>query len=244
MPRPNSPTAHSTTKEQKSMPQAPYLPATDSAFDAWLTNFSALITAAPTTYGLIAGDATAIAAQQTAWNAAFLAATTPATRTPVTIADKDAARITAEATVRPYATTISRNPSVTNMDKIAVGVNLPNNARTPVPPPTTQPALTLVSAIHNVHTLAYRDTSTPTSKAKPFGAIGIDVRQAIGTTPATDPNACAPLTQATKSPITLGTDSADVGKLATYFGRWITRSGPGGQAQFGPWSASLVVAIV
>lgn len=223
--------------------QTPYLPAPDAAFDAWSANFADLITAAPATYGLVAGDATAINAVVTPWHTAYLAATNPVTRTSVTIAAKDAARTAAEAVLRPYAIAISRDPSVDNADKTAVGVNLPNAGRTPVPPPTTQPALSLVGVQHNLQTLAYRDTSTPTSKAKPPGAIGIELRQTIATTPATNPEAAAPFGTFTKSPMNIGTSNGDIGKLATYWGRWTTRSGPGGVTQVGPWSAPLSVAI-
>jgi len=224
--------------------QAPYLPAPDADFENWFANFSGLITTSPTTYGLVVGDATAIAASYTAWNTAYLAATNPATRTSPTVAAKTAQRISSEAVIRPYATQISRNPAVTNDDKVAVGVNLPNSSRTPVPPPTTAPAISLQSAIHNLQVLAYYDTSTPTSKAKPPGAIGLELWQYIGVAPATDPSQAKLYGTLTKSPANIGTNSGDVGKLATYYGRWTTRSGPGGQNQTGPWSAPLTVAIV
>lgn len=226
------------------MPQAPYIPATDAGFDSWFANFSGLITATPTDYGLVSGDATAISDQFDDWHAAYLAATTPETRTSPTIAEKDSQRIISEQTVRPYATTISRNPSVSNELKTGVGVNLPNTARTPVPPPTTQPSMSLVAAVHNLQTLAYRDSSTPTTKAKPPGAIGMELWRTIATTAATDPSTAALVGIATKSPISVGTMSGDAGKTATYFGRWTTRSGPGGVAQTGPWSAPLAVVIV
>lgn len=224
--------------------QAPYLPAADAAFDAWFANFSALITANPTDFGLVSGDATTIAASFTSWHAAYLLATNPSTRTSPAIAAKDAERFSAEAVIRPYATQISRNPAVLNADKTAVGVNLPNTSRTPVPPPTTQPTLSLVSAIHNLQTLAYRDSATPTTKAKPPGAIGMELWRTIATTPATDPSAAELVGIVTKSPANIGTSSGDAGKFATYFGRWTTRSGPGGVAQVGPWSAPLAVVIV
>ena len=49
------------------MPQLPpYIPARNANLIAWAANFSTLITASPGTYGLLAGDATAIAAQNTA----------------------------------------------------------------------------------------------------------------------------------------------------------------------------------
>jgi hypothetical protein len=226
------------------MAQTPYIPAQDAALDAWSANFADLITAAPATYGLIAGDATAINAVVDPWHTAYLAATNPVTRTSVSIAAKDAARTAMLPVLRSYGQQVARNPAVDNGDKTALGLNLPNSARPPIPAPTTQPTISLVSATHNQHTLAYKDQTTPTSKAKPFGAIGIELRQAIGTAPVTDPALMAPLGTITKSPTTVATDSGDVGKLASYIGRFVTRSGPGGVAQTGPWSAPLTVAIV
>ena len=101
-----------------------------------------------------------------------------------------------------------------------------------------------MSAVHNQQTLSYKDQSTPTTKAKPFGAIGLDLRQGIGVANITDPNLCSPVGVITKSPTNIATSNGDVGKIASYVGRWCTRSGPGGAAQFGPWSAFLHVAIV
>lgn len=230
--------------QPKNTMQAPYIPSRDADFATWLANFSAKITASPTTYGLIVGDATAIAAVATAFATAYGLATDPATRTTATIAAKDTARATATATVRPYAVRISRDLSVDDADKIEVGVNLPNSSRTPVPPPLTSPALNLVSAIIGQHTLGYADTSTPTQKAKPPGVIAMEVFRALGTTPAVDPAAAELYARVTKSPAALIADPADRGKIATYFGRWVTRSGVGGQAYAGPFGAPLAVTIL
>jgi hypothetical protein len=223
---------------------SPYIPAKDADFNNWLTNFSTLLTASPTTYGLVAGDATAVAAVTTTWSAAYLAATNPVTRTAVTIADKDAARLAAEGLVRPLAVSVSLNGGVTNMDKTAIGVTVRVTTPTPVPPPTTQPALSLSGAVHNLTTLRYYDTSTPDAKAKPPGVRGIQIFQGIGTVPAIDPSQCQFLNDWTKSPNYVNYDGTQVGKIATFFGRWFTQSGPSGQKQFGPWSAPLSVAIV
>lgn len=224
--------------------QSPYVPAPDQLFQDWLNNFSTLLSGAPATYGLVAGDAVIVAAAYAAWNAAFVAAITPATRTSVTIAQKDAERTSAEVIVRPYAVKISRNPAVLNGDKVDIGVNLPNTARTPVPPPTTQPSLSLVIATHFVHTLAYRDSSTPTTKAKPPGTVGMELWRTIAVSPQTDPSAATFIGVFTKSPNNVGYSAPDLGKNATYWGRWVTKSGPGGQAQVGSFSAPLAVVII
>lgn len=221
-----------------------YIPAKDIDFDTWLNNFSTLLTAAPTDYGLVAGDATAVAGVTTTWNAAWALVANPATKTAPAVADKDAARASAEALVRPYAVSISLNPGVSDMNKASIGVTVRKVVPTPIPPPTTTPTLALVSAAPLTHALSYKDTSTPTTKSKPFGAIGIQVFRAIGTVPAVDPAQAVYYNQWTKSPNVSSFSSGDVGKTCTYFARWITRGGPGGAVQAGPFSAPLALTIM
>ena len=226
------------------MNQPSYIPPKDADFDNWLTNFSTLLTADPTDYGLVAGDAVIVAAQRTAWHAAYTTAINPATRTSATVAAKDGARVTAVATVRPYAQQISKNMAVSDLLKISIGVNLPNNVPVPIPPVTTSPALILVSAAPQQHILQYRDSTTPLSKAKPFGAIAIEIWRAVGVAPAVDPSACTLYGRWTKTPNVSGFLVGEVGKTATYFARWVTRSGVGGQSVPGPWSAPLVAVVM
>jgi hypothetical protein len=221
----------------------PYIPPKDADFDAWLTNFSALITASPTTYGLTAPIAVIIAGQQTAWNAAYLAATTPTTRTPVTVAAKDAARVEAEAVIRPYAQQVARDPGVANGDKTALGLNLPNNVPVPVPTPTVAPTVNIVMIQPLQLTLDIRSPDTPTSKAKPPGVIGIQVWTNIGTVPATDPSQCTLNETFTKNPNTLDFAAPDRGKIVTVFARFATRGGQGGKSLLGPWSLPVSTHI-
>lgn len=213
-----------------------YIPAADLAFDAWLTNFSTLLTAAPTDYGLIAGDATLVAARKTAFHAALILATDPGTRTPSTVADKDAERVLAEAVVRPYATQISRNPTVSNELKTEIGVTVPDPSRSPIPAPSTAPVLSVRSMIPGQVTLDYRDAANPVPRSKPFGVIGIQLFASFGTVAAVDPDQLAFVQQVTKTP-TLLSSAGQSGKIASMAARWVTRGGPGGVAQVGPWSA-------
>lgn len=226
------------------MPQPNYIPAKDADFALWLQNFATLIAAAPATFGLTAGDAAIITPVNTAFQASYLAATDPATRTSVTVATKTSDRAAAEATVRPYAVQISRNPAVTDGDKVAVGVSLPPLPPTPIPPPATNPALALIAATDLQHQLSIRDVTTPTSKKKPYGVIGAEVWVAVGEVPAVDPMAGNLKATTTKTPARFGFQPEQRGKTATYFARWVTRSGPDGVAQPGPWSAPLAIVIV
>lgn len=220
-----------------------YIPPTNSGFLAWLANFSALLTASPGTYGLAPADAVIVDAQNTAYSDAFTLADDPATRTSVTIADRDAARASALAIVRPYAVQISQNPAVTNGDKVAIGVTVRSNTPTPIPAPVTPPTVALVLALPLVHQLQIRPLGSST-KAKPAGVVAIEVARSVGTVAATDPAQLSIVGQYGKTPLIQNFAAEDQGKICTYAARYRTRSGPGGVSQAGPWSALQTYVVI
>lgn len=221
-----------------------YIPAPDAGFSAWLANFSALLTANPTTFGLVAGDATIVAAQNTAFQNAYTQSVNPVTRTSASIAAKDAARATAESVARPYAQRIKVNPAVSNASRVNIGLTVDTFPPTPIPAPTTSPALLLSKATPLQHTLQYRDAETPDSKAKPYGVKQCTILRTIGLAPAVDPDVANYVGGFTKSPLNVGFQSADRGKYCTYFARWENGAGPGGVASVGPWSAPVSFLIM
>jgi hypothetical protein len=222
----------------------PYIPAKNADILTWLTNFSTRLTASPTTYGKTAGDATAVAAQQTAYAAAYTVANNPVTRTPVAVAALDAAKSAMLAVVRPMGSSISANPAVSSANKTTIGVTVRTTIPTPIPGPAVEPIIALAGIRPLQVTYQYRNADTPTSKKKPYGSIGVQVAQTIATIAATDPNAARVLTTATKSPFNVAYDPGDVGKMVTVWARFVTRGGPGGQQQAGPWSAPVSHVIV
>lgn len=222
---------------------APYLPAKDADFNAWLLNMATLATAAPATYGLTAPIAVIITAQSTAFDAALTLATDPGTRTPATVAAKDATRATAEATVRPYAVQVSLNSAVLDEDKVALGVTVRKTVPTPVPAPTTRPGVNITSLTPGVVRFNYSDVDLPAGKAKPPGTVGMQIYTSVGTEFATTPEQCSLQQVSTKSPGQLTFSGADAGKKLTIYARWQTRGGPGGVAQVGPWSDRVTTII-
>lgn len=221
-----------------------YIPSTDSGFSDWLLNFATLIAAGPTAYGLVAGDATAISAQNTSYQAAYALAVDPSTRTPSTVAAKDAAKSLALSVVRPYALQINANAGVTDEQRADLGLTIRKTTPTPVPAPSTAPGITFRAAIPLATTLGYYDTATPTTKAKPYGTIGMELWVAVGTVAAVDPAQGSFRALVTKSPFVVSFEPAQQGKIATVFGRWVTRGGTGGQGQVGPWSAALTFTVI
>src|SRR5689334_20139871 len=97
-------------------------------------NFSTLITGAPTTYGLVAAQATAYAALNTAYAAAYDAAKDPGTRTTVTVAAKDQARRSLVASAKQLAAIVRSTASVTDSQLLELGLSR-RSAPTPIPPP-------------------------------------------------------------------------------------------------------------
>lgn len=219
---------------------APYIPATDTAFDTWSNNFQTKIAASPGTYGLAAGDATAITASFNLWHAAYLLAINPATRTSVTVAAKATQKALSLILFRTYAQLIQANTGVAPTDKVALGLTNRSTGRTPIPAPGTAPILGFIGATPGSHTLKYADTSTPTTKAKPFGSIQLELWNFVGTEPPVGGAAgCSFYGLFTKTPYSVNFANGDIGKNSYYYARWTTRRG-----LVGPWSALLTAAIV
>lgn len=222
------------------MASTDYIPATDAGLDNWATNFSTLLTASPATYGLVAGDGTIVAGVFTTWHTAYLAAISPATRTPSQVQTKNDAKFNMLAVVRPYAQEISQNAGVLTDDKIAIGVNPRTNTPTPIAAPGTQPVLAFLAATNLAHQMTYRDETQPeTVKAKPPGVKFCEVHAAVSTSAVIDQNLIPFKGMYSKSPFTVTFGAEDVGKQAYYCSRWINDNG-----LVGPWSGivSLTVA--
>jgi hypothetical protein len=162
----------------------------------------------------------------------------PATRTATTIAVKDDTRATAEALCRQYAINIKFNAGISDSNKIAIGVRPVNPNRSPINVPASSPLLNVVGATPGSQTVRYADTSTPDSGKKPFGAVQLQLFVAIGTTPTNDETTAQLYGQFTKNPVGVAFDPADDGKVATYFGRWVSRKG-----DVGPWSLPVSMRI-
>jgi len=91
-----------------------YLPARDAELLLWVQNYSAKITATPTAYGLTSGDATLLASLTGDFDTRLSVATTPATRTAVSIQAKNTSRTALKARCRILARIITADPDTTD----------------------------------------------------------------------------------------------------------------------------------
>lgn len=98
--------------------------------------FSQKISAAYADYGISQSDALEYAALNSVWRSAFEAATDPGTRTAGKIAAKNDAAAAVRAKAAALAKVINGTASVTNAQKLALGLNV-RAAASPMPPPGT-----------------------------------------------------------------------------------------------------------
>lgn len=229
------------------MAQPSYIPNRDTDLATWSDNFSTLITANPSLYGLLAADALTISGVVAPWLTAYSAAVNPGTRTPVTVNAKNVARSSMLVVVRPYSRQIVNNAGVADADKVDLGLNVPSASRTPIPVPMTSPLISIMAATPGGFTVRFQDPNSPsTTRSKPFGARSVQYNIGYAVAPIVDPADTTLAVNVSTQPFFLQTDPAQAGKIATIFARWVGRAvGVPGGIGYSPWSdgASAVTPL-
>jgi hypothetical protein len=220
------------------MPDNDYIPRDDANFQIWANTFGTRIAAAPQTYMMTAAQAASIQSAVADFAAALAISSAEATRNMGTVADKNDARFIAENLCRQYAMLIKENAGILDSDKIWVGVRPENSERTPINCPQSSPLLSILGNTPGTQTVVYADTTTPDSKAKPFGAANLQLMVGIGTVEPAPLSTCQFYGAFTKNPIAVEFGEADDGKIATFYGRWASARG-----ETGPWSLPISMRI-
>jgi len=202
-----------------------YIPQKDADLDAWAANFSAVITATPTAYGLVAGQAVAFDTLTTEFTAALLDATNPATRTSVTVAAKDAKRLTLVASARSLGQIAQAFPAITDALLATAGLTVPDPVITPIPAPTSQVVLSIGAIQPGVLTVPYHDSIIVNPRSKPFGAVAIQLGRKTGAGAPANFAACDFIGQFSRSPMAIDTSSLAAGTITHYIARWVTAKG-------------------
>lgn len=231
------------------MPPVQYgwIPAPIGTFATFAQNFSDTLNASPAAYMISPTDAMSVATANGTFQAAYVlsAKASPMTRTSVTVADTVTSRVVLTALMRSWGSQIRLNPGVTDADKTALGLRLANNAPNPVPTPATWPVLAVQGYGPLQIQLKFVDSSTPTLKAKPYGVVGGELYIGIGTAPIVSPALCIFQGIFTRNFPKLTFDSANAGKVASFFARWSTKGSPRGseETQTGPFGPGVSATI-
>ena len=123
-----------------------YLPTRDANLDEWARNFTTLLVANPTLYGVTFVEATQLFDIYEEFHDALTLAVDPYTRTKSHIADKDAKRSILKLALRQMSQRIKRNLALDPDDVVDLGIHLDDPTKTPRAAPATQPLLSIIAA--------------------------------------------------------------------------------------------------
>jgi hypothetical protein len=90
-------------------------------------------------------------------------------------ATKAQARREYEAVLRPAVRRIQSNGAVTDAQRGALGITIPDRTRTPVGAPTSRPLVKVDFSKRLAHRLAYVDEAAALRRARPRGIVGAEV---------------------------------------------------------------------
>jgi hypothetical protein len=161
---------------------ASFLPRTDGAFATWALNFRTLIGADPAMYGVTVDQSTQLLQLQQAYAMAYQEAIEPSTRTKGKILAKNDARDALKTFVRFLAKVVEGQPTVTNEQKVDLGLNVRKNP-TPVPPPPFAPDIDILSLVGRRLTLRLHNSQTVGHRRKPAGVKGATLFSYVGEAP-------------------------------------------------------------
>ncbi len=216
---------------------ADYIPGPDASFQAWQSNFVTYANANLAALGLVAADMTPVTTAQTGWTTAFPAHIVAANAAKAAKQTKDEARAAYVATIRPLVRRLQASPLVSDAEKASLGITVAQSG-SPIGPPTTSPIVSIECGARLQQTLRFVDSATPTRKAKPAGAMGVEIWNKVGIAPPAGEADLRFVAVDTNSPYVLSFDSADGGKTNYVWMRWVSPTG-----ERGPWSEQAQATI-
>lgn len=220
-----------------------YLPTSDLDLDAWIGRF---VTAAGThmaAIGLVAADMTAVAAAKSAFEGRLGEYATAQNTVTAARANKDLARESVIAIVRPMVKRVQAAPGCTDGIRGELGITIPDRTpsamrATTVADGATRPIGSVDTSQRLRHEIKFWDEATPQSRKKPDTALGCEIWVKIDGPPPTGEADMHFVALDTSSPYILEHEAGTGGKMAYYMLRWALRGGVKG-----PWSETIAATI-
>lgn len=237
-----------------------FIPDSDSDFACMARVFAGTIAENPGCYHLSASDAELISRKVQAFRDALVQAIRPGTKTKITVLAKDRARAAAEAVVRKYANEIRVSDKISHIDKMKIAVRERprrlQRRKCPMQPPYLRFAGTENGA-RAVHLLEFKEQFTAASRAKPFGAVRLELfmglvgpGERVPVEPEVQSGRAWYLRSYTANPIRVEVPALDEPRLVVYWGRWADATGAVGRfsqtavARVEGWGASEAASEV
>jgi hypothetical protein len=221
-----------------------YIPRTDADFLNWAENFSGYLTANYAALDLTQDDAVQVTTGYQTFEGDYSAHLSTVTAASAAKEKKDTSRDAAEELIRSYVRRIQANPDVTDTQRAAMGITVPDRTRSTSKANSigSRPIVTVDTSQRMRHEIAFVDESTPTLKAKPAGVMGCEIWNAVtaaGETPSVDVSAYSFVALDTATPYVTEYEGTSAGKTAHYILRWVKTNG-----EKGPWSETVSATIV
>jgi hypothetical protein len=104
--------------------------------------------------------------------------------------------------------------------------------------PQTSPLINILYGVPGGHHLRYADSLTPDARRKPADAVAMQLFIALTEHEPAAVEEARFHRNCTKNPVEIEFTEADDGKIATYYGRWVSARG-----EVGPWSLPTTMRI-
>ncbi len=215
-----------------------YIPRGDADFNAWQANFVNYAAANMTDLGLALADLTPITTAHGAWTSSLTDHVAAQATAQSACEAKNANRTVLETLIRALVRRLQASPEVSDAEREALGITVRDSTATDAAPLTTRPICRIDTSQRLRHTIHFADESTPTRRAKPAGAMGVEIWVKIDPTPPVDPGELTFLAVDTRTPYARDFDGVDGGKQAHYMLRWVNTRG-----ETGPWSETATATI-
>jgi hypothetical protein len=180
---------------------------------------------------------TELAPTKARWVSAYAAYVPKETRTPLLTFEKNESRKSYEPRLQKLVKILQASTLVTDDDRKAMGIYVAPPHHTPIPPPTTLVEFEIDSSVIRCLTVRFHNAGS-TSKAKPHGVHGAEIRWMMSDTPIINVEDLHQSSFDTHTPFTIEFKGEDRGKTVYFCLRWENTTG-----QKGPWS-EIVSAII
>lgn len=218
---------------------ANYIPRPDDDFDTWAANFTTYcnnhagdLSLGPTDLGplnIASGD----------WSVKFPAHVTAQNSARGARQFKDASRGNYETVIRELVGRLQVHPNVDDAEREALGITVRRTPPfAPDPAPISRPVVSINIDQRFRHGVEFADETTPTSRRKPRGVEGAELRFSIGDAPPANPEDWSFAAIDHETPYLKVFDPADAGKRCHWAARWV-----GNRGDFGPWSLAATAVI-
>jgi hypothetical protein len=220
------------------MTKSDYIPRKDADYLQWMNNFIANLAGLIDKSGFPQERYDQLASLHNEFAQRLAEAGNAATRTVITIREKNEARAALSKEVRQAVKEfLAHNSAISDSDRGLLGVTVYKASRTPAPVASTYPDFDVDSSVIRRLSIRFYDSGSR-AKAKPAGQHGVEIRWSVLDAPPASIDALTRSSFDTRTPFTLSFDENQRGKSVYFCLCWENTRG-----EKGPWS-EIVCAIV